>query len=142
MDMKTSPLATLTDPGLLKTDALIGGEWVAAGAAGASRFDITDPATGLKLADVANLGPIDCHNAIGAALLGGLGAPGAECLVGGDDGVVAIDRSEIGHVRQFQAGSGVGDIESAGASHAGGDPFTTDQRVGLEQARVGEGGQW
>ena len=67
MDMKSSPLATLTDPGLLKTDALIGGEWVAAGAAGASRFDITDPATGLKLADVANLGPVDCHNAIVAA---------------------------------------------------------------------------
>ncbi len=67
MDMKTSPLATLTDPSLLKTDALIGGEWVAAGAAGASRFDITDPATGFKLADVANLGPVDCHNAIVAA---------------------------------------------------------------------------
>ena len=67
MDMKTSPLATLTDPSLLKTDALIGGEWVAAGAAGASRFDVTDPATGLKLTDVANLGPVDCHNAIVAA---------------------------------------------------------------------------
>ena len=63
MDMKTSPLATLNDPGLLKTDALIGGEWVA----GSARFDVTDPATGLKLADVANLGPVDCHNAIVAA---------------------------------------------------------------------------
>ena len=63
MDMKTSPLATLNDPSLLKTDALIGGEWVAGGA----RFDVTDPATGLKLADVANLGPVDCHNAIVAA---------------------------------------------------------------------------
>ena len=29
MDMKTSPLATLNDPTLLKTDALIGGEGVA-----------------------------------------------------------------------------------------------------------------
>ncbi len=67
MDMKTSPLATLTDPSLLKTDALIGGEWVAAGAAGASRFDVTDPATGMTLTDVANLGPVDCHNAIVAA---------------------------------------------------------------------------
>ncbi|MES2718377.1 MAG: NAD-dependent succinate-semialdehyde dehydrogenase [Pseudomonadota bacterium] len=67
MDMKTSPLATLNDPSLLKTDALIGGEWVAAGAAGTARFDVTDPATGLKLADVANLGPVDCHNAIVAA---------------------------------------------------------------------------
>ena len=67
MDMKTSPLAALTDPSLLKTDALIGGEWVAAGAAGASRFDVTDPATGMTLTDVANLGPVDCHNAIVAA---------------------------------------------------------------------------
>ena len=63
MDTKTSPLALLNDPGLLRTDALIGGEWVS----GQSRFDVTDPATGLKLADVANLGPVDCHNAIVAA---------------------------------------------------------------------------
>ena len=63
MDMKTSPLSTLNDPSLLKTDALIGGEWLA----GSGRFDVTDPATGLKLADVANLGPVDCHNAIVAA---------------------------------------------------------------------------
>ena len=63
MDMKNSPLATLADPGLLKTDALIGGEWVA----GSARFDVTDPATGLHLASVANLGPVDCHNAIVAA---------------------------------------------------------------------------
>ena len=67
MDMKTSPLASLNDPGLLKTDALIGGEWVAGGAAANARFDVTDPATGLKLADVANLGPVDAHNAIVAA---------------------------------------------------------------------------
>jgi succinate-semialdehyde dehydrogenase / glutarate-semialdehyde dehydrogenase len=67
MDMKTSPLASLNDPGLLKTDALIGGEWVAGGAAGHARFDVIDPATGLKLADVANLGPVDTHNAIVAA---------------------------------------------------------------------------
>ena len=52
MDMKTSPIATLNDAGLLKTDALIGGEWIA----GAARFDVNDPATGLKLADVPNLG--------------------------------------------------------------------------------------
>ena len=63
MDMKTTPLATLNDPSLLKTDALIGGEWVA----GASRFDVTDPATGLKLADVANLGPAEAEAAIAAA---------------------------------------------------------------------------
>ena len=63
MDMKTSPLALLKDPTLLKTDALINGEWVK----GASRFDVLDPATGLKLADVANLGPADAEQAIAAA---------------------------------------------------------------------------
>ncbi|MGS5087802.1 NAD-dependent succinate-semialdehyde dehydrogenase [Hydrogenophaga sp. A37] len=63
MDMKTSPLALLNDPTLLKTDALINGEWVK----GASRFDVLDPATGLKLADVANLGPADAERAIAAA---------------------------------------------------------------------------
>ncbi|WP_305722877.1 NAD-dependent succinate-semialdehyde dehydrogenase [Hydrogenophaga sp.] len=60
---KTSPLALLKDPTLLKTDALINGEWVK----GSSRFDVLDPATGLKLADVANLGPADAEAAIAAA---------------------------------------------------------------------------
>jgi succinate-semialdehyde dehydrogenase/glutarate-semialdehyde dehydrogenase len=63
MDMKTSPLASLNDPSLLKTDALIGGEWVA----GDARFDVTDPATGSKLADVANLGAESAESAIAAA---------------------------------------------------------------------------
>ncbi|MBA4264332.1 MAG: succinate-semialdehyde dehydrogenase (NADP(+)), partial [Comamonadaceae bacterium] len=63
MDMKTSPLSLLKDPTLLKTDALIDGEWVK----GNSRFDVLDPATGLKLADVANLGPADAEAAIAAA---------------------------------------------------------------------------
>ncbi len=63
MDMKTSPLATLKDPTLLKTDALIAGEWVR----GDSRFDVTDPATGQKLANVANLGAADAQRAIAAA---------------------------------------------------------------------------
>ena len=63
MDMKTSPIATLNDAGLLKTDALIGGEWVT----GAARFDVTDPATGLKLADVPNLGTAETRDAIAAA---------------------------------------------------------------------------
>lgn len=58
-----SPLALLKDPTLLKTDALINGQWVA----GASRFDVLDPATGAKLADVANLGPQDANAAIAAA---------------------------------------------------------------------------
>ena len=67
MHTTTSPLATLADSSLLKTDALINGEWVAMGAAGQSRFEVIDPATGSPLADVANLGPVDCHNAIMAA---------------------------------------------------------------------------
>jgi succinate-semialdehyde dehydrogenase/glutarate-semialdehyde dehydrogenase len=63
MDMKTAPLSLLNDPTLLKTDALINGQWVA----GASRFDVNDPATGKKLADVANLGPKEAEAAIAAA---------------------------------------------------------------------------
>ena len=63
MDMKTSPLALLKDPSLLKTDALVNGQWIK----GSSRFDVNDPATGAKLADVANLGPKDAEAAIAAA---------------------------------------------------------------------------
>jgi succinate-semialdehyde dehydrogenase/glutarate-semialdehyde dehydrogenase len=60
MDTKTSPLSALADSSLLKTDALIGGEWIA----GSTRFQVSDPATGDKLADVANLSPADAHTAI------------------------------------------------------------------------------
>lgn len=63
MDMKTSPLSQLKDPSLLKTDALINGQWIQ----GSKRFDVLDPATGHKLADVANLGPADAEQAIKAA---------------------------------------------------------------------------
>ena len=63
MDMKTSPLSSLNDPSLLRTDALIGGEWVG----GTRRFAVTDPATCLLLAEVANLGAVECHQAIVAA---------------------------------------------------------------------------
>ncbi|MCW5221850.1 NAD-dependent succinate-semialdehyde dehydrogenase [Verminephrobacter aporrectodeae subsp. tuberculatae] len=63
MDMKTSPLTLLKDPTLLKTDGLIDGQWRTA----SSRFDVIDPATGCKLADVANLGPADAQAAIAAA---------------------------------------------------------------------------
>jgi succinate-semialdehyde dehydrogenase / glutarate-semialdehyde dehydrogenase len=59
----TSPLSLLKDPSLLKTDALINGQWVS----GASRFAVTDPATGEHLADVANLGPAEAEAAIAAA---------------------------------------------------------------------------
>lgn len=63
MDMKTSPLAQLKDPTLLKTDGLINGQWLKGG----SRFDILDPSNGHKLADVANLGPAETEAAIAAA---------------------------------------------------------------------------
>jgi succinate-semialdehyde dehydrogenase / glutarate-semialdehyde dehydrogenase len=63
MDTATSPLATLNDPTLLKTAALINGEWVD----GSARFDVLDPATGRKLADVARLGRAEAEAAVAAA---------------------------------------------------------------------------
>jgi succinate-semialdehyde dehydrogenase / glutarate-semialdehyde dehydrogenase len=63
MDMKTSPLATLADPALLQTGALIDGTWLR----GTRRFDVVDPATGQKLVDVANLGAAEAEAAIAAA---------------------------------------------------------------------------
>ena len=63
MDMKTSPLAALADASLLKTHALIDGQWVEGGA----RFNVHDPAPGQKLADVANLGPAETEAALAAA---------------------------------------------------------------------------
>ncbi|MCK9215297.1 MAG: NAD-dependent succinate-semialdehyde dehydrogenase [Rhodoferax sp.] len=68
--MTTSPLSLLKDPTLLKTDALINGQWVGATAGAGtspSRFAVTDPATGAHLADVANLGPAEAEAAIAAA---------------------------------------------------------------------------
>ena len=64
MDMKTSPLAALNDCSLLKTDALINGEWIA-GADALRRATTRPPAA--KLADVANLGAADAEAAIAAA---------------------------------------------------------------------------
>jgi succinate-semialdehyde dehydrogenase/glutarate-semialdehyde dehydrogenase len=63
MDMKTSPLSALADPSLLMTDGLIGGHWTR----GTERFPVHDPATGAKLADVANLGPAETESALAAA---------------------------------------------------------------------------
>jgi succinate-semialdehyde dehydrogenase / glutarate-semialdehyde dehydrogenase len=63
MDMKNSPLSTLNDSSLLKTDALIGGEWIK----GSTRFEVFDPATGQRLVDVANLGAAEAETAIAAA---------------------------------------------------------------------------
>ena len=63
MNSKTSPLAALADASLLKTQALINGEWVN----GATQFAVTDPATGALLASVANLGAAEAEAAIAAA---------------------------------------------------------------------------
>ena len=63
MEMKANPLSQLKDPSLLKAAALINGTWVK----GSGTFEVTDPATGLKLADVANLGAADAEAAIAAA---------------------------------------------------------------------------
>jgi succinate-semialdehyde dehydrogenase/glutarate-semialdehyde dehydrogenase len=63
MNSKTSPLAALDDASLLKTQALINGEWVS----GATQFAVTDPATGALLAHVANLGAAEAEAAIAAA---------------------------------------------------------------------------
>lgn len=58
-----SPLAQLKDPSLLKTDALINGQWVA----GTNRFEVTDPSNGQHLTTVANLGALEAEQAIAAA---------------------------------------------------------------------------
>jgi succinate-semialdehyde dehydrogenase / glutarate-semialdehyde dehydrogenase len=63
VNQPSSPLAQLKDPSLFKTDALINGQWLP----GTARFDVHDPATGQKLADVADLGPDDATKAIAAA---------------------------------------------------------------------------
>ena len=58
-----SPLAALEDAGLLRTQALVNGEWVG----GAASFAVTDPATGRELAQVPNLGRAEADAAIAAA---------------------------------------------------------------------------
>ncbi len=58
-----SPLAALDDASLLRSQALINGEWVT----GAASFAVTDPATGQELAQVPNLGRTDADTAIAAA---------------------------------------------------------------------------
>jgi len=63
MDTRTSPLSQLLDPSLLITDGLINGRWIK----GRQRFDVSAPATGVKLADVADLGAKETKAAIDAA---------------------------------------------------------------------------
>jgi succinate-semialdehyde dehydrogenase / glutarate-semialdehyde dehydrogenase len=61
--MHASPLALLKDSTLLKTNALINGQWIA----GACRFDVQDPSSVQLLTTVSNLGPADAETAIAAA---------------------------------------------------------------------------
>lgn len=63
MGSADSSLSLLHDPTLLKTDALINGEWVS----GADHFAVKDPSTGRTLAHVAQLADRDTHIAIDAA---------------------------------------------------------------------------
>ena len=58
-------LPSLADGGLLKTDAYIDGAWRAAQSA--ARFPVSNPADGLKLAEVANCGRAEADAAIEAA---------------------------------------------------------------------------
>lgn len=58
-----NPLTQLKDPSLLRQSALVNGQWVD----GASRFDVTDPATGAVIAQVANLSEADAAAAVEAA---------------------------------------------------------------------------
>lgn len=61
--MNNNPLERLKDSSLLRTDGFVDGSWIA----GASRFAVTDPATGQEIASVAQLGAVDCRSAITAA---------------------------------------------------------------------------
>ena len=63
MNNTTSPLAQLKDPTLLKTQALINGQWVDS----RERFDVNDPATGALLCQVPNLGAEATQTAVTAA---------------------------------------------------------------------------
>ena len=63
MTTNNSPLLQLKDPTLLKNAGYINGAWVE----GDGTFAVTDPATGLELAQVANLTATQTQQAIDAA---------------------------------------------------------------------------
>ena len=67
--MATAPartvLSRLSDPGLLREELFVGGEWIAAG--DDRRFDVRDPATGELVASVASATREDTRRAIAAA---------------------------------------------------------------------------
>jgi succinate-semialdehyde dehydrogenase/glutarate-semialdehyde dehydrogenase len=64
MLQRVSPLPSLSDPSLVKTQAYIDGAWVD-GSDG--RFEVRNPADGGKLAEVANCGSVEAERAIAAA---------------------------------------------------------------------------
>lgn len=61
--ISNTPLAQLKDSSLLKTNALINGQWVG----GSSHFGVFDPSNGVQLAEVANMTVSDAEQAIAAA---------------------------------------------------------------------------
>ncbi|MDM4766843.1 NAD-dependent succinate-semialdehyde dehydrogenase [Pelomonas sp. SE-A7] len=61
--MSAGPLLQLQDRALLKTAAYVGGAWLER----PQQFAVSDPATGLELARVANLGAAEAEQAIAAA---------------------------------------------------------------------------
>lgn len=64
--MQKNPLLQLHEPRLLKTNSLINGKWIHT----EQRFDVLDPATGEKLADVANCTASHAQEAIACAEAG------------------------------------------------------------------------
>lgn len=60
-----SMIANLNDPTLLKTQAYLNGQWIPANSE--ATFPVNNPATGERLAAVANLGPAETRRAIEAA---------------------------------------------------------------------------
>jgi succinate-semialdehyde dehydrogenase / glutarate-semialdehyde dehydrogenase len=67
MTAQRSVLAALADPLLFQTQSFIGGQWVS----DSHRFSVMDPATGLVLAEVANLGAAQAELAVQAACQAG-----------------------------------------------------------------------
>jgi len=83
MTAPNSPLAQLADPTLLRTESLVGGEWVTA-ADRSARFAVHDPATGIVLAEVARLAPPEAATFDHSALMG-FTSPGHPMVLSGNE---------------------------------------------------------
>ena len=75
-----------------------------------------------------------------AAFLGGLGAPQWPGFFGRSNRGRAVDRAQVGDLRQFQACGRVVDGKACVAGLAR-HPGAAQQRIGLQQAGVGQAGQ-